>query len=60
MVKKMSFVIKQQPNLSLFWQNVFSHIWTLQVTIIKVDESEPIIHNFYEKKILLSGTFGNT
>ena len=52
MVKKMSFVIKQQPNLSLFWQNVFFHIWTLQVTIIKVDESEPIIHDFYEKKYL--------
>ena len=29
----MSFLIKLQQNLSLFWQNVFFHIWTLQVTL---------------------------
>ena len=30
----MSFLIKLQPNLSLFWQNgFFFHIWTLQATL---------------------------
>ena len=29
----MSFLIKLQPNLSLFWQNVFFHISTLQANL---------------------------
>ena len=24
------FLVKPQPNLSLFWQNIFFHIWTLR------------------------------
>ena len=30
----MSFLIKLQQNLWLFWQNVFFYIWTLQATLI--------------------------
>ena len=31
----MLFLIKLQQNLSLFWQNLFFHIWTLEATLIE-------------------------
>ena len=46
----MSFLIKLQQNLSLFWQNVFFHICTLQATL---KNCWPLLKRLYPKSYFI-------